>query len=233
MKTLLTFCVISSLPFAAAMSAAETSSPSSQNIALASSLQIPGGVLSPGHYTLSVEDRLSGRAIVRIANIDNNGEHHLLLTVPNAHIAAIPENRLILFDTASKDKRILRAWSCPGCSRPLEMVYPKQDAVEITAASGQSVMAADPAYDRLPANLSADDMKVVTLWLLSPQRVAKSRGYGLKAAKWSNPPAPSSPRTLPDTASNRDAFAAAGIVFLAASFALRLRDERRKQRCPA
>ena len=63
-------------------------------------------------------------------------------------------------------------------------------------------MAVDPSYDKLPSNLSADDMKVVTLWLLSPERVtADNTGQGVKAAKYVAPnAAPSADATVASNA---------------------------------
>jgi hypothetical protein len=64
------------------------------------------------------------------------------------------------------------------------LVYPKLEAAKITGDTGEAVLAVDPESDKLPANLPPDDMKVVTLWLLSPERVeAGHHGVGLKAAK--------------------------------------------------
>ncbi len=227
MKTLTCVCVISTLSFAATVRAAADSSDASQNISVQSSLQVPGAVLPPGQYILSVEDRLSNRAILRLANT-KSGEHRFLLTVPTSKIAASHAGRIVFFDTTEKGKQVLRAWSCPGCDKALEMVYPKEEAAKITAATGQSVLATDPSYDRLPPDLSADDMKVVTLWLLSPQRVSGNRGYGLKAAKYVVPTV----ETLPATASNIYSFGLAGILLLVTSLVLRTFDERRK-RCLA
>ena len=54
-------------------------------------------------------------------------------------------------------------------------MYPKPEAVKITDASAQTVLAVDPAHDKLPDNLSADDMRVVTLWSLTPERISPDR----------------------------------------------------------
>jgi sortase A len=62
--------------------------------------------------------------------------------------------------------------------------------LKITAETGQAVLAVDPAFDKLPDSLSPDNMKVVTLWLLSPERVTPDRrGSGLKVAKYEASPA--------------------------------------------
>lgn len=156
-----------------------------QNVAVSQNVQIPGGNLNPGTYKFSVEDRLADRAIVRISNAQDANEHYLILAVPNTTLKTTQGNRLLYFRAANEGKQSLRAWKCESCTAPLEFVYPKLEAVKITDDSTEPVMAVDPSYDKLPSNLSADDMKVVTLWLLSPERItAGNVGQGVKAAKY-------------------------------------------------
>ena len=155
-----------------------------QTVTVSDKLQIPGATLKSGTYTLSVEDRLADRAIVRISS-SSSDKHYLLLTVPNGKLSTSSDDSLLYFSTSTDKKDALRAWKCGTCSMPLEFVYPKLDAVKLTDDSTQPVLAVDPTYDKLPSNLSADDMKVVTLWLLSPERItADNVGKGVKAVKY-------------------------------------------------
>jgi hypothetical protein len=215
---------LSALPtiFLLVAATAPAAAPDSQKITIEHSLQIPGEVLTPGSYVFSLEDRLRGRAIVRVDNVAS-GQHSFLLTVPSLQIGTHSNNRLIFFRSQGSQE-ILRGWLCPGCAKPLEFVYAKADAAKITEDTGQSVLAADPAYDKLPANLSADDMKVVTLWLLSPERVSNNHGVGLTAAKYSAPagmPAVPTRNRLPQTASNAYSWGAMGLLLLSAFAGLR------------
>jgi hypothetical protein len=220
MKVLIPLIVTSSLAIVPAVSAPGADA-NVQFITLTHSLQVPGEVLKPGAYTFTLEDRLSGRAIVRIAN-STNSDHRLLLAVPSANINAHPTNGLVLFHSQDSDQQVLRAWQCPGCAKPLELVYPKAEAARITADTGETVLAADPSYDKLPSDLSPDDMRVVTLWLLSPERVANNRGVGLKAAQY----VPGGPN-LPQTASNTYSFFVASLILLLGFLALRVSRMRR------
>lgn len=175
----------------AALLAAETS----QNVNIQNEVKIPGASLKAGTYAFSVEDRLADRAIVRITNPQDTNEHYLLLAVPNPKLSSGASGSVTLFQAGSDRGQALKAWNCSDCSAPLEFVYPKLEAVKITDDSTEPVLAVDPSYDKLPSDLSADDMKVVTLWLLSPERIsADNVGQGVKAAKYSadeNPaPAP-------------------------------------------
>ncbi len=177
----LSLAVAASFAPLASMQAAD-----SQSVTIKNDVQIPGASLKPGTYTFAVEDRLSDRAVVRVTSSQDSSEHYLLLSVPNSKLSADAADQLMLFKAANSDKQALRAWKCPTCAAPLEFVYPKLEAVAITDASAQPVLAVDPAYDKLPSNLSPDDMKVVTLWLLQPERItADNIGQGVKAAKYS------------------------------------------------
>jgi hypothetical protein len=157
-----------------------------QNVNLSEKLKIPGASLKPGEYTFSVEDRLEDRAIVRITSQDQS-KHFLVLTVPSAKLPQQGADGLVRFTTANGKDQILRGWACPGCTPTLEFVYPKAEAAQLTDETAEAVLAVDPAYDKLPANLSPDDMKVVTLWLLSPERItANNKGKGVKAEKYAS-----------------------------------------------
>lgn len=168
------------------------SSGETQKVTLSEKVKIPGGTLKPGDYTFSVEDRLQDRAIVRIASQDGN-EHFLILSVPNAKLTQAGSDGLVRFTSAKGKDEALRGWACPSCSPALEFVYPKGEAVKLTAETALPVVAVDPTYDKLPANLSPDDMKVVTLWLLAPETItASNHGQGVKAEKWATASQPAS-----------------------------------------
>lgn len=170
-------------------------SAASQSVTIPDEVKIPGASLKAGTYAFSVEDRLADRAIVRITSPQDPNDHYLLLAVPNRKLSSSAGGSVTFFRAGSDHRQALKAWSCSDCSAPLEFVYPKLEAVKITDDSTEPVLAVDPSYDKLPADLSADDMKVVTLWLLSPERIsADNVGEGVKAAKYSadESPAPAS-----------------------------------------
>ena len=121
-----------------------------QNVTISQKVQIPGAVLKPGTYTLSVEDRLQDRAIVRISTEDPN-KHYLILTVPSEKLSDAGSNGLIFFTSKDAKKQALRGWKCPSCAAGLEFVYPKLEAAKLTDETTLPVLAVDPTYDKLPA----------------------------------------------------------------------------------
>jgi hypothetical protein len=202
-----------------------------QNIVITEAMQIPQATLQPGSYSLSIEDRVRDRAVVRVSSL-NNKQHFLMLAVNSRKLVSDNSKGIILFNAADEKLQILRGWVCPGCTQGLEFVYPKLDGLKITAETGQPVLAVDPAFDKLPDALSPDDMKAVTLWQLSPERItADRRGSGLKVVRYedsakrlnTNTVASVRHKHLPKTASNTFSLAAWGAAFLLAGCALRLR----------
>lgn len=203
-----------------------------ENVVLTKQVKIPTATLAPGKYTVEVEDRMRDRAIIRIAN-QATGAHYLVLSVPNPRLRSANSDGLRFFPASGSGAETLQAWTDPETKTALELVYPKLEAVAITAESGTSAMAVDPSSDRLPDNLTLDDMKVVTLWLLSPKRItAGHHGEGIAAVKYSseNPVKPNAPlmastaqkpNRLPKTASNLYLFFSAGLASLILAFALR------------
>jgi hypothetical protein len=177
--------------------------PDTQAVSFNAPVQIPEAVLQPGKYTIHLEDQMADRAIVRIT--EANGTDHYVLSVPSKKLTA--ESKGLVFFPDSTGAAALSGWGCNSCKRPLEFVYPKDEAVKLTADTGKPILAYDPSYDKLPANLSPADRKVVTLWLLAPKTVTSAgKGEGLTAAKYSVPKVMAAaeplPKTMPKTASN-------------------------------
>jgi LPXTG-motif cell wall-anchored protein len=213
-----------SLPLLFTASLFAASDADTQNVSFDKPVQIPEAVLQPGKYKIQLEDHLADRAIVRIT--EPSGTDHYLLTVPSKKLSA--SSKGLIFFAAPTDTEVLHGWECAGCKRPLEFVYPKDEAVKLTASTGKPILAYDSSYDKLPDNLSAEDRKVVTLWLLSPKTVtAEGKGEGLTAAKFSSPRLTASaealPKKLPKTSSNGFSEVALGLVSLLLAAALFLR----------
>ena len=215
------FVLTLSLFFASGVLPVQGAGTDSQEISFDKPVQIPEAVLQPGKYSIRLEDRMADRAIVRIT--EPSGTEHYLLTVPSKTLKTAVTG--LIFFPDSSATQALNGWECSGCKRPLEFVYPKDEAVKLTAETGKPILAYDPSYDKLPANLSPADRKVVTLWLLAPKTVTpQGTGEGLTAAKYSAPRAMASaeplPKTMPKTASLAFLELLAGIVsFIAGTVA--------------
>ncbi len=206
-------------------------------------LHIPGAVLAPGSYAVQLEDRMYDRAIVKITG--PNATEHLIVAVPNRKLAP-GGGRAHLVVKGEGGDQYARGFVCPGCGSALEFAYPKLEAVTLAKASSKPVLAIDPESDKLPAaaSLTATDMKVVNLWMLTPSRVTPDADVQIAAAHYQAPagagqemaqttppaspqaadsataPAPETPKRLPSTASNDFNFAALGVTALLAAIGL-------------
>lgn len=214
----------------------------SETVTLDQKTEVPGATLEAGTYKFQVEDRMQDRAIVRITKA-NSDDHQLILSVPNTKLSA----RGVAYFAGGASEHAIKSWKCTSCPSPLEFVYPKDQAVAITQATGKAAMAVDPSYDKLPTNLSQDDMKVVTLWLLSPKQVTpEGKGSGVQPTKLADlkagertasnemasntPPKSTADPAMPHTASAQSEYALAGLFLLGASGALWTRRHLTEQR---
>jgi hypothetical protein len=171
----------------------------------------PGTVLQPGTYSIQVVDHLQDRFLVRVEGSQGTARS-TFIAVPSKAIGAHPG--VVTWSGAADGKSALRGFVFKQGGSALEFVYPKDEAVALAKANGISVLAVDPASEgKAPelANLSHDDMQVVTLWTLTPERVAApAREVKISAARYvapeaqaANAPAnrPAILKQLPHTAS--------------------------------
>jgi hypothetical protein len=117
----------------------------------------------------------------------------------------------------------------PGTSSFIEFVYPKDEAVSIAKVNFAKVPAIDPASEGISVDpsLSRDDMKLVTLWLLSSTRVGPSDSKpSIKAERYKTAsyvqPKPAL-AALPHTAGSLPILLLASLSSLAAAILLRFR----------
>lgn len=223
---------VSPASYAAELPAAPGAS-SSTAFNVADSIEVPGKTLPAGEYTIRVVDHLSDRMIIRV---ERKGK-------AQATFLALPKSML---RTASGQgpirltggKAAMRGFVFPD-GTVAEFVYPKAEAVGLAKANSTTIPAVDPASEGRPdtANLSQDDMQMVTLWMLSPKLVEPGEsGPGITAARYKapppvqvaseqTPPMPVRPKprpkplmaALPHTASEMPLVEVAGLVSLCAA----------------
>jgi hypothetical protein len=181
MKKALLFLPVFLLPqvvFAAPKSHTPSNGASS-NLRVEGKTQIPDGSLAAGQYTIRIVDHLSDRVIVAVSGTD--GKDQKFLGVPTHDITTSAPGPIVI--KGADGASALRGFSFAK-SNVIEFVYPKNDAVALAKANGFKVLAIDPSSDNLtPQNdggLSHDDMKIVTLWMLTPTAV----GAGIEGAKY-------------------------------------------------
>lgn len=201
---------------------------------------IPGKTLQPGSYSIKIVDHLQDRFLVGVDGKDG-GLHALFIAVPSKAIKKGGSTGVILWSSAADGKMAARGFDF-GKSKTLEFVYPKDDAISLAKANGIAVLAVDPASEgKAPelSQLSNDDMQMVTLWTLTPERVGAGADAKISAAKYQGPVNQSTGdapqqvakveshagagKTLPHTASELPLILLAGLVTAFAAGWLRLR----------
>lgn len=183
--TVSTLLVLQATFMYAAPYAADASKPA--KFQLDNETEIPQGALKAGSYSIRIADHLADRMVIEIQNQQGNTTEKFL-GVPAKNIPASSTAGPILMN-GSKSQSALRGFSFSK-GQVVEFVFPKNDAVALAKANGSTVLAIDPASEGMTetAGLSADDMKLVTLWMLTPTSVGPDEPKGgIKAARYVAP----------------------------------------------
>jgi LPXTG-motif cell wall-anchored protein len=135
------------------------------NFNVTSKTQIPGEVLKPGTYSIQVVDHIGDRILVEVDGA-NGKVHELFLAVVALHRARTPGP--VAWDKGTDGTPALRGFLFPD-GTAVEFVYPKATAVALAKANDAAVVAVDPESEGKPklAKMSADDRRIVTLWVVS------------------------------------------------------------------
>ncbi len=156
------------------------------NFTLTSPSNIPGATLQAGTYTIHIVNRLSDRSIVQVDSA-NGDLHSTFIGIPNDKLPGSSDSGLVDWAHSTKGAGYLRGWRVPGTSSSIEFVYPKAEAVAIANSNQAKVPAIDPASEGLAvdSSLSQRDMQLVTLWLLSAERIGPTdRAPSIKAERY-------------------------------------------------
>lgn len=210
------------LPVSTALAAEATAS----NMTLSAPTEVPGMTLQPGTYSIRVVGKLTDRFILKID--DSRGNKSVdFLGIPNRAVKASPG--IVSWSQPIHGTTYLRGWVAPGTSSMIEFVYPKAEAVSIATSNQEKVPAIDPASDgrSVDPTLSREDMKLVTLWLLSSSRVGPADSKpSIKAERYQTAsfvqPRPAL-ATMPHTASFLPIILLSSLFSLAMAILLRWR----------
>ncbi len=195
---------------------------------------VPGTTLQPGNYSVQIVDHLQDRYVLKVEGTGGS-PHTLFIGVPSKGLKGSSTGP-IMWSSGPEGKLALKGFVFPRGGQSVEFVYPKDDAVALAKANSGRVLAVDPASEgKAPqlSNLSSDEMKMVTLWMLTPQPVtgagaaepsitaSKYSGNGEMTASSSHPKAPL--KALPHTASDYPSIFLIALIALAGATLLRAR----------
>jgi hypothetical protein len=148
--------------------------------------KVPGATLQPGSYLLHIVNRLSDRLILEVDSAEGT-QQSIFIGVPSAGVARPVSRGLVRWSNSVDGSNYLEGYYFPGSSSVVEFVYPKTEAVAIATANPKQVPAVDPASEGKVADntLSPHDMQLLTLWLLSLEKVGPDgHAPGIKAVRY-------------------------------------------------
>lgn len=136
------------------------------------STAVPGATLKAGTYVIRMIAHFSDRSIIRVES-ESGKVLSTFLAIPSPRPDDPSLAGVIEWTGGSGKYKALRGFNFPD-SYSVEFVYPKAEAVKIAVAHSSQVEAIDPASDNLPTKqkkLMNDDLRMLTLWTLSPTKV--------------------------------------------------------------
>lgn len=106
-------------------------------------VELPSMTLPAGTYTFRLSDSTSDRHVVHV--LDADGEKHIttLFAMPTRRSVISEENVVTFRETVANQPLPLRYWYAPTDHFGQEFAYPKERALAIAAATGESVLSVE------------------------------------------------------------------------------------------
>jgi hypothetical protein len=112
-------------------------------VTISAPVSVPGTVLPAGEYLFRLADSQASRNVVQIFNKDRSKIFATLIAVSAQRDEPSGEAVITFRETPADQPPALRYWYYAGEKAGQEFAYPKDQAVKIARASGESVMAVD------------------------------------------------------------------------------------------
>ena len=179
-------------------------------------LDVGGTILEPGTYRIEVVKLDENRNMLQVKSEDSMTLYTTVLSVPHATVAGEvkPDNQFVYFPAMIGVPRALRTWYEEGRSSGHDIVYPKAHAEELAATLRLPVIA-------MPTETRQSDYVSAPLDVVTPEKVEKPFGLGLKAEPATRIAEARPVEELPRTASHVPLFALLGALALGGALGLR------------
>lgn len=191
------------------------SEPQQSTITLTEPMEVGTVTLQPGTYLIKVVLIDSNRDMLRVTNTDQTKVFATVLSRPHPILEneVMPESRFVVWTTAAGQPRALRTWFARDRETGHDIVYPKARALELAAATRESVIA-------IPDAVAESEYRTAPLLTVNPDRTVKpyeaTRAPAPAAVAQARPA-----RELPATASDVPLFAMLGLLSLGGALGLR------------
>lgn len=104
-------------------------------------VELPGMILPAGTYTFRLVDSDSTRHVVNVFDADDEKHIHTVFAMPARRVDISDETVVTFRETALAAPLPIRYWYYPADHMGQEFAYDKDRALEIAAATGESVLA--------------------------------------------------------------------------------------------
>ena len=122
--------------------------------------EVPGIVLQPGRYVIKLLNSSSNRHIAEIMNEKMDHLYALTFTAAAAKVEPSGKTVLTFYEGSQGHPQAMRKWFWPGDTLGQEFLYPKSQAVEITARTKHKVPEGDlPTVEESGQKLVPDNAK--------------------------------------------------------------------------
>ena len=106
-------------------------------------VELPGMILPAGTYTFRLVDSDSTRHVVNVYDADDEKHIHTVFAMPARRVDISDETVITFKETALAAPLPIRYWYYPADHMGQEFAYDRGRALEIAAATGESVLAID------------------------------------------------------------------------------------------
>ncbi|HEY4363308.1 MAG TPA: LPXTG cell wall anchor domain-containing protein [Bryobacteraceae bacterium] len=162
-KLALLFCLVLLIAMAIPASADEWNKKTT--ITFAEPVEIPGMVLAPGTYVFKLLNSATNRNIVLVYNEAEDHLYKMILAIPNYRLVRKDETILRFKEGVRGAPDALRGWFFPADQWGQEFVYPRTEAVLITRAAEEPVLAA-----AITPVETAEELAELPITVMTPER---------------------------------------------------------------
>ena len=157
-STMIAACA--ALAFTAVAAGAQTTQDRTTFVTFSGPVAIPGKTLPAGTYTFRLADSQADRHIVQVLEKDSAKVIATMLAVPAERAEQEGEPVITFKETPSDQPPAVRYWYYAGERAGNEFVYPKDQAITIARATGESVMSMDTSASDVDAMKGAKMSRV-------------------------------------------------------------------------
>ena len=104
-------------------------------------VELPNTTLPAGTYLFQLVDNSSNRHVVRVMSQDRRKIYTTLMAIPAYSVDRPPEKPEVRFmESPASQANAIKIWFYPGNSVGHEFIYPRNQALKLAKASGESVL---------------------------------------------------------------------------------------------